>query len=231
VLKPYSHPSEWRSNFTADNYRPGTLARTTIERIFPDVDKMPIASRLKEWGIDVKKMTVIVNNDRGTLAAVVPSQHGPVYLEVSTHLQETHPGEKVYLVLAHEFAHLLQIAEDRIEWGKGYNTMRSWLNQSHETDAIRWAARQAMAMGMSKKEYYEAEDSGSHMVVEARIISEPVFRGTWPEDRGVRPIIMGGKPYVERVLVKRGKKTEKEKLKDGDGSLSVRPLFRRARHG
>jgi len=161
----------------------------TIAEAFPDAHKLLVAKRLEEWGINVEKILIRSSGPEAAVMATVPE--GVIYVHLPT-LKRVYPKpQEQYLALAHELAHLLQFIEGRVDWERAtqWGTLHEWASLEHEQDAIRWQAREAKRMSISRQEFEKMihrslPSISRELVLETR----PVFSGQYPEERGVRPM-------------------------------------------
>lgn len=116
---------------------------------------------------------------------------GIIYVHLPSVAHSYPEAEYQYLVLAHELAHLLQFVEDRVDWkgNKRWRTLHEWASLEHELDAIRWEAREAKRMGISRQEFEKMLHRGLPTISRKLALeTRPVYAGTYPEERGVRPM-------------------------------------------
>ena len=185
-----SQHSGWNTNQSVLEDVTWLHQQRPLGAIFPDAHKMPIAKRLKEWGVDV--MNIPVERETSDFLMASANVEGKMHLSGALGYRT---DKFKYLTLSHELAHFLQFVEGRIDWekqGAGYSDIHEWISMSHEADAMRWSVRQAKAMGMRPRDFYM-----TYPGKEMRIIADPVFKGTWPEEHGVRPEFPGGRSYID----------------------------------
>ena len=86
---------------------------------------------------------------------------------------------------------MLQFVEDRVDWKRAaqWRTLHDWANLEHELDAVRWQAREAKRMGISRQEFEKVlQRSFPSISHELTLETRPIFSRTWPEEHGVRPM-------------------------------------------
>jgi predicted SprT family Zn-dependent metalloprotease len=192
----------WRvSPFVSDapiNIRARKDIHTSLKRAFPDVEKMPVSKRLKEWGIDVSNIDFVITSLPGPVMSSMALNEGVIFMDhdapllIGDYLPPKKRDEELYLVLSHELGHLLQHVEGVHPGYTPHSSIDDWFHLNVEANSIRWSARQAKAMGMSEKEFLDAEERmrPKHRRI-TRAIVHPVFTEKWPEERGVRPMFTG----------------------------------------
>jgi len=163
--------------------------------MFPDVDKMPIARALAEWGIDVGDHGVEVYLGQSTASAwVEPS--GTLFIDPFAMVRNYPTEEDKYLMLSHELSHFLHMVENRTDerayemMKRGVKTPKMWISLEHERDAMRWMARQAKLMGWSEKRFvaFVTVSVSRELEDDFKNIARSVYGGKFPEERGVRPM-------------------------------------------
>jgi len=199
--------SEWRVNekevfweLMLEAIGPGFRRKVTVKDMFPDAHKMTIAKRLKEWDVDIMDMPIEVEYRRDVIMAAAGSD-GTLLInpDHAIDIRNKFTPQHLYLTLAHELAHFLQYVENRLDervaemgskWRQsGVVDPHEWISLVHEREAIQWGARQAKQMGMSQKTFNRFEMANKGIVAkEIPSIVSPVFAGTHPEERGVRPM-------------------------------------------
>ena len=170
------------------------LPPRTVRDVFPDVDKMPIAKALAEWGIDVGDHGVEIYFGDTSAAWVEPT--GTLFIDPRAMSYNYPTSEDKYLMLSHELSHFLHMVEDRTDERayemarSGAKTPKMWISLEHERDAMRWMARQAKLMGWPKKRFVEFVTASVSRELEDdfRSITRSVYSGKFPEERGVRPM-------------------------------------------
>ncbi len=181
--------SEWRVNmiplmFSGDSF-------VTIRTVFPQVDKMTIAKRLREWGIDVGSQRVFSDYRPGVTGWT--DQRGNLHINMLAIPLDYPTDETKYLFLSHELSHFLHMVEDRTDervFTRKMLTPHSWWTMTHEQDAVRWMARQAKVMGMSEAELDALLPGAISPVLAPQMqqVTHAVFTQQHPEERGVRPM-------------------------------------------
>ena len=161
----------------------------TVSEFFLDVDKMPIAKRLLEWGIDAGEIPLTLNIPRGAVMAAYGS--GELAVRPAS-LAEHYPTDAdKYIVLSHELAHFLQYVEGRMDverFSAKPPKLHEWSSLKEEVDAVRWGALQAKVMGMSKTEFDRLGRTSlpKEAYLMARQASLMIYSGKFPEEHGVQ---------------------------------------------
>jgi len=120
--------------------------------LWPDIKKTVIYQELLDWGIDVAEIPVSYGTVTGmSVTSVMPYQLGE--LRIGHNFREAYPeDEDTYIALVHELAHLLQSVEGMHTHGEP-RSVRDWIEDPMERDAIRWSAKQAIRMGWTKEHF------------------------------------------------------------------------------